>query len=209
MLNHFDIINGNLEKVNDYVKLLAGHEYYITSEILQYQTPYGYGIVDSESNKYGNIGHGNSTGVNVLACTCATAYIKPEKDLLITVMPFGNNIFSWYPAYSYLTVQEINRQITIDPVEHVNESHGIEDTPVGHIISHMGTVAPKHYLICDGAEYNITDYPYLSQYIEDEYGAINYFGGDGINTFCVPQVTENMRVNTNADIDLGNKKLLQ
>lgn len=103
---------------------------------------------------------------------------------------------------------EYGKQYNLNILGYENEVIGIEDTPVGHIISHMGTTAPKHYLICNGSEYNITDYPYLSQYIEDEYGAVNYFGGDGINTFCVPQVTENMRVNTNADIDLGNKKII-
>lgn len=91
-------------------------------------------------------------------------------------------------TYSTMTVQEINRQIVIDPVEHVNESHGIEDTPVGHIISHMGTVAPKHYLICDGTEYNIMDYPYLAQHFIDQFGSVNYFGGDGSTTFCVPDL---------------------
>jgi hypothetical protein len=67
--------------------------------------------------------------------------------------------------YTSLTIQEIGRQIVIDPVEHVNTEQGLEDTPVGHIISHMGTVAPKHYLICDGAEYNIADYSHLAQHI--------------------------------------------
>lgn len=87
-----------------------------------------------------------------------------------------------------MMVTEINRQIVIDPVEHVNDSQGIEDTPVGHIIAHMGTVAPKHYLICDGTEYNIADYPYLAQHIEDNFGSISYFGGDGTTTFAVPDL---------------------
>lgn len=79
-------------------------------------------------------------------------------------------------------------QIVIDPVEHINTSQGIEDTPVGHIISHMGNTAPKHYLICDGTEYNISDYPYLAQYFKTEFGNYNYFGGDGITTFAVPDL---------------------
>lgn len=90
--------------------------------------------------------------------------------------------------YTFLTVQEINRQITIDPIEHVNTEYGLEDTPVGHIISHMGTKAPKHYLICDGSEYNILDYPELANHILDNFGSYNYFGGDGITTFAVPDL---------------------
>lgn len=92
------------------------------------------------------------------------------------------------PPYVTMTVQEINRQITIDPLEHVNESQGVEDAPVGHIISHMGTIAPKHYLICDGSEYNIADYPYLAQHMIDNFGTVNYFGGDGTTTFAVPDL---------------------
>lgn len=89
---------------------------------------------------------------------------------------------------SQMTVQEIGRVLTVDPVEHLNTTIGLEDTPVGHIISHMGTVAPKHYLICDGTEYNINDYPYLSQHIIDNFGTVNHFGGDGITTFAVPDL---------------------
>jgi microcystin-dependent protein len=92
-------------------------------------------------------------------------------------------------AWEITDIIGINDQsITIDPVEYVNTSSGIEDAPVGHIISHMGTVAPKHYLICDGAEYNIADYPYLVQHIKDNFGSVNYFGGDGESTFAVPDL---------------------
>lgn len=98
------------------------------------------------------------------------------------------NLDNSYVDDTYFIVQEIGRQIVIDPVEHVNDSQGIEDTPVGHIIAHMGTVAPKHYLICDGTEYNITDYPYLAQHILVEFGSYNYFGGDGTTTFAVPDL---------------------
>ena len=87
-----------------------------------------------------------------------------------------------------MTVHEIGRYIAIDPVEHVNNIQGIEDTPVGHIISHMAIEAPKHYLICDGSEYNIVDYPYLAQHFTEQFEVVNYFGGDGINTFAVPDL---------------------
>ncbi len=76
----------------------------------------------------------------------------------------------------------------INPVEHVNGKYGIEDTPVGHIISYMGTKAPKHYLTCDGSEYPIADYPYLARHFTDEFGSSNYFGGDGETTFAVPDL---------------------
>ena len=126
--------------------------------------------------------------------TIGNIIYKPETDCEICVQVSqisGTLMIASDPvnlSCSFLTVNEINRQIVIDPVEHVNDSQGIEDTPVGHIIAHMGTVAPKHYLICDGTEYNITDYPYLAQHIEDNFGSINFFGGDGETTFAVPDL---------------------
>ena len=62
------------------------------------------------------------------------------------------------------------------------------DTPVGSIISVMGNNAPLHYLICDGSEYNIEEYPELAKYFEIEFGKANQFGGDGITTFAVPDL---------------------
>ena len=88
--------------------------------------------------------------------------------------------------FGYFIAEEIGRAIAIDPLEYVNSSSGIEDTPVGQIISVMGNTVPKHYLACDGAEYNITDYPHLTQHFIDQFGTANYFGGDGITTFAVP-----------------------
>ena len=81
-----------------------------------------------------------------------------------------------------------DKTIIVDPVEYVNTNNGIEDTPVGHIIPFMGNNAPAHYLICDGSTYKIADYPYLSQHFKDEFGKVNYFGGDGITTFSVPDL---------------------
>ena len=97
---------------------------------------------------------------------------------------------AWTSNFNNFTILDIigikNKSITIDPVEYINTTQGIEDTPVGHIISHIGNTAPKHYLICDGTEYNISDYPYLAQHFMDEFGSYNCFGGDGTNTFAVP-----------------------
>lgn len=130
----------------------------------------------------------------ICTSTIGNAIYKPETDCEICVQVnqvSGALSIASDPvnlSCSFLTVNEINRQIVIDPIEHVNDSQGIEDTPVGHIIAHMGTVAPKHYLICDGTEYNIADYPYLAQHIEDNFGSINFFGGNGETTFAVPDL---------------------
>ncbi len=70
-------------------------------------------------------------------------------------------------------------------VEYKNKAVG---TPVGEIISYMGTIAPDNYLICNGDIYNIADYPILAQHFVDNFGSVNYFGGDGTTTFAVPDL---------------------
>lgn len=79
-------------------------------------------------------------------------------------------------------------KMDVYPPDYVDEEYGITDTPVGHIIAHMGTNAPKHYLACDGTTYAIEDYPYLAQHIKDEFGTYDYFGGNGSTTFAVPDL---------------------
>lgn len=62
------------------------------------------------------------------------------------------------------------------------------ETPVGTVIAHMGNAAPEHYLICDGKEYNISDYQELANFFEKEFSKKNYFGGNGTTTFAVPDL---------------------
>ena len=60
--------------------------------------------------------------------------------------------------------------------------------PVGTIISFMGNNAPEGYLKCDGTVYNIADYQALADHFENEFGTKNNFGGDGTDTFAVPDL---------------------
>lgn len=61
-------------------------------------------------------------------------------------------------------------------------------TPVGSVIAIMGNEAPNHYLACDGTLYTIADYPQLTAYFEDQFGSVNFFGGNGTTTFAVPDL---------------------
>lgn len=63
-----------------------------------------------------------------------------------------------------------------------------DGAPIGNIISFMGTIAPEGYLVCDGAELNITDYPNLASHFETQFGTKNHFGGNGTTTFAVPDL---------------------
>lgn len=61
-------------------------------------------------------------------------------------------------------------------------------TPTGTLISFMGKTAPTGYLACDGTEYNIADYKNLADFIKEQFGTVNNFGGDGETTFAVPDL---------------------
>lgn len=87
---------------------------------------------------------------------------------------------------SAFIVTEIGKTVTVDPVAYLSKDGNLEETPVGSIISYIGTNAPAHYLLCDGSIYNIVDYPELALHIKNEFGTYNYFGGDGVTTFAVP-----------------------
>jgi hypothetical protein len=62
--------------------------------------------------------------------------------------------------------------------------------PIGTINPYMGTVAPIGWLACDGTVYNISDYPDLATHIASQFGSTNFFGGDGVTTFAVPDTTD-------------------
>ena len=65
---------------------------------------------------------------------------------------------------------------------------GAGGSPIGTVISFMGTVAPEGYLACDGGEYAISAYPRLAGFIKEQFDSFEYFGGDGETTFAVPDL---------------------
>lgn len=79
-------------------------------------------------------------------------------------------------------------------------------TPVGTIISVMGTSAPTNFLACNGQTVNIADYPVLANYFLEQFGQVNKFGGDGTTTFGIPDLRgEFLRgTGTNSHADGGN-----
>lgn len=67
---------------------------------------------------------------------------------------------------------------------------GPDGNPVGTVISYMGQSAPKDYLACDGAAYNISEYSELAAFFQNQFGAANHFGGDGVAAFAVPDLAK-------------------
>lgn len=109
-----------------------------------------------------------------------------------------------YAKTSQITVKEIGR--LVDPIKYLDNSKGLQDTPVGNIISYMGNNVPRHYLACDGSIYNIGDYPALEAHFVQEFGSVNYFGGNGTTTWAVPDLQgEFLRgTGTNSHTNQGN-----
>ena len=91
-----------------------------------------------------------------------------------------------YKAGKNVTIDDKTNEISA--VAAMSVAEGMP-TPIGTIIPYMGKTAPADYLACDGAEYNISDYPDLSSFITTQFGSVNFFGGDGTKTFAVPNDT--------------------
>lgn len=77
-------------------------------------------------------------------------------------------------------------------------------TPVGTIISVMGTTAPANYIACNGQIVNVADYQELADYFENQFGTKYKFGGSG-TTFGIPDLRgEFLRgTGTNSHADQG------
>ena len=180
---------------NHSIILKKGKTYRISSDIQCNLTSSNISISIYNLTKGMNLTSFHKTVNNTASESAGTAIYTPDLDdeeiiVKITSLTGKANGTKKPTDFSYFIAEEIGRAITIDPLEYANSESGIEDTPVGHIITYMGNNAPKHYLICDGGEYNIIDYPYLVQHFTDEFGSVNYFGGDGTTTFAVPDLSE-------------------
>ena len=90
--------------------------------------------------------------------------------------------------YNHLSTNMNKGWISSGTIEDIRNKNVNDATPVGSIISLMSNEAPPHYLVCDGTEYNISDYHELSDFFKEQFGSYNYFGGDGITTFAVPDL---------------------
>lgn len=207
----FIYYNGNMEtNENNYsIILKAGKTYKISCDVFSWSAGLTiFNVYDLTNDKIISQLVKAAASYSTGLCNTASEVIyTPENDCEIQIKVEkieGEQYLRPFNNRSSFIVQEINRQIIIDPVEHVNTEQGLEDTPVGHIISHMGVEAPNHYLICDGTEYNIADYPHLAQHMVDSFGSVNHFGGDGTTTFAVPDLRgEFLRGSGTATRDTG------
>ena len=79
------------------------------------------------------------------------------------------------------------------------KNYGIEQTPIGSMIYYPSQSIPSGYLICDGSEYLIADYPLL-------FNAIGYIGGEDVDTgyFRVPDMRGNVPAGYYEGLDSSN-----
>lgn len=117
--------------------------------------------------------------ISYIGCNFASA--TNILSVNAVVVPSSDRAGKWQGITKIVGVK-----YTTDVSQLVDSSKAIEDVPVGSFITAITKEPLKHYLLCDGSEYNIADYPYLAQHFKDNLGIINYYGGDGITTFAVP-----------------------
>lgn len=184
------------------VKLTAGKTYILNAGFslqtkdFTYNTRVGYNIYDITHDK--NIIMGNQVkyaNSDLLSQDGDHQQINypytPEEDCCIAIKLNYTDNAELNITRSWLSIIEVKQPVmTKITVEDYAQLHGpsSQDTPIGNIISYMGTTPPVNYLFCDGTEYNITDYPELSNHFLKEFGEINHFGGDGVATFAVPDL---------------------
>ena len=77
------------------------------------------------------------------------------------------------------------------------QSGGLTGVPTGTVLPYALPSAPGGFLNCDGAVYNIADYPTLGGLL------LATFGGNGTTTFAVPDLIRRVPVGAGAGIVVG------
>lgn len=200
---------GNLEfnSTTKAIKLRAGHTY-----LLHYQCKQtGNTANDNHMERFYNETTAEWLKVT---CNCDTSdeshtmeeIYTPQADCEVSVRNCWSSVASFnmrvncvntttagpglrtIDSESNFIVTEVGKTVTVDPIAYMSKDGNLEETPVGNIISYMGTTVPTHYLPCDGTIYNIGQYPELENHIAKEFGTVNHFGGDGTTTWAVPDL---------------------
>ena len=133
-----------------------------------------------------------------------------EKPILFKNQPISTTAlianysyeFVYHGTSYHLLKAQCVSNTSEDPVDLGNGAN-----PIGTIINFIGNIAPEGYLFCNGDVYEIGgDYTNLAEFINTQFGSYDFFGGDGINTFAVPDLRgEFLRcTGTNSHTNQGN-----
>ncbi len=116
---------------------------------------------------------------------------KEAKETYENAQDKENDIMTYYETLlgQYISNSRDTITISIEELTELIDARIQKSTnPTGSIIAQMGVNAPDGYLFCDGAIYNISEYSNLANYIKEQFGAYDYWGGDGTTTFAVPNL---------------------
>lgn len=193
----FEKVSGNLEINNSKVKLSANKRYQITT-VMQYTgkpesvgsghiPDINYTITDTDG--YTIATFNPLTGGHWNGSHSQTCQYTPTKDIEVGVLVYNitQNKTLWGDMHCTISVQEIGRAITIDPVNYIDTTQSIQDIPVGNIVEVLGNKELQHYRLCNGDTLDIGTYPDLEQKLKEIY-EINMFGGDGITNYMLPNI---------------------
>ena len=194
----FEKVSGNLEMNDGKVKLLANKRYQITT-VMQYTGKHGsvgsgqipdinYTIADTDG--YTIAAFNPLIGGNWNGSHSQTCQYTPTKDIEVGVLVYDitQNKTLWGDMHCTISVQEIGRVTTIDPVNYIDTTQGIQDVPVGQVVEVLGNKELQQYRICNGDIIDIGVYPELEQKFK-EICAVNMFGGDGVTNYKLPNLT--------------------
>lgn len=191
-----ELIDGNM-KLNEsnHISLKANHSYQIMCNLCYLDTSRSsfanieYVFVDDSNNKTIQFfqPYGGDSKFE-FSSTVAFQY-TPTQDCglyIKTVNIYNVDIIE--SSKTTLTIQEIGRTITIDPVNYIDTTQGIQDVPVGQVVEVLGNKELQQYRICNGDTIDIGVYPELEQKFK-EICAVNMFGGDGVTNYKLPNLT--------------------
>lgn len=136
--------------------------------------------------------------------------IKAEKSYTKAENDEKRNIEDLYSSILIATNDDAEINISVKELkafireEVQNAVWGESVTPTGTIIAQMGNEAPAGYINCDGTIYNISEYKQLAEYIKNQFGSYNYFGGDGNTTFAAPDLRGEFLRGTGSNSHMGN-----
>lgn len=166
----------------------AGEYFYtenIMNDVVQTQERYDFEV----KNKQFVYGKDNTKTLSFKGKVPKTGMLQIHTDGK-TAIAICNDTYCACKSISEFKVTLKESNCNIDKVTgEISDAIVKDGTPVGTVISYItGTTAPDGYLICDGSSYQISDYPNLAEAIKNGLGSYNYYGGDGVSTFAVPDL---------------------
>lgn len=112
--------------------------------------------------------------------------------VLFSVLDAGNRLYDWQGIAKNLSTVEIDEIDRILSVARYELMVG----NVGEVFMWLGSDSPTNALLCDGANYEVSDYPELGAVINGNFGG-------GVGSFNVPDLRSKFIYGSNSLADVG------